>query len=442
MNPERALAKSNSTRVRVAAARALTEVLDRHRTLDEATAHQSKTIADDDKALLREIVSGSCRWFHEANAILANVLDTPIRPSATDVKALLLNGIYQLLHMRVPAHAVINESVEAVKALRQAWATGLVNAVLRKVSRESDALLAALPEDARLAHPRWLIKRYREHWPEQSDDMLAAANDYPPMTVRVNARTQSRSDWMSAAAAIGLNTHACRYSDTGVTLDRATSVERLPGFSEGMVSVQDEAAQLCAALLDCQPGDRVLDACAAPGGKTGHLLERTAGLHLTALDVQPTRLERVRDNLARLKFEADLRCANATQRDQWWNGEPFQRILLDAPCSGTGVIRRHPDIKILRKPGQIDQLNAEQSALLDALWVCLAPGGHLLYATCSVLPEENENIVADFCARTPEAKAQPLSLGVGVATQHGWQILPTPLGPDGFFYALLHKPER
>ncbi|HFE32048.1 MAG TPA: 16S rRNA (cytosine(967)-C(5))-methyltransferase RsmB, partial [Gammaproteobacteria bacterium] len=319
---------------------------------------------------------------------------------------------------------------------------GLVNAVLRNFQRQAEELLAAADasEPGRWAHPQWLIDSVRTAWPDDWQRILTANNERAPMTLRVNVRQQSRDDYLQRLEQAGIDAEATTHSDGGIRLRSPCDVTQLPGFSEGAVSVQDEAAQLAAQLLDVRPGQRVLDVCAAPGGKTAHILERSDDIALLAVDIEARRLQRVTDNLQRLGLQAEVREGDARRPDDWWDGRPFERILLDAPCSASGVIRRHPDIKLLRRPGDIETLLELQGEILRAIWPLLAPGGMLLYATCSVLPQENQQRVAAFLAEQPDAEGRPLEADWGRASGIGRQILPGGVAQmDGFYYACLHK---
>lgn len=397
---------------------------------------------DRDRALIQELCYGTLRAWPRLERLAAGLLRKPLGRKDGDVQALILLGLHQLTAMRIPAHAVVAETVGAVNALGKGWARGLVNAVLRNFQRQSEKRLAAVEtsEPGRWAHPQWLIDALRAAWPDDWRQILAANNERAPMTLRVNRRRQSRDHYLGLLEGAGIEAEATAVSDAGIRLRRPCDVGQLPGFSEGTVSVQDEAAQLAAMLLDARPGQRVLDVCAAPGGKTAHILERSDDVELLAVDVEAGRLERVRDNLRRLDLHAELRTGDARRPDAWWDGRPFERILLDAPCSATGVIRRHPDIKLLRRPGDIETLLELQGEILRAIWPLLAPGGMLLYATCSVLPQENERCVAAFLAGRPDAEGRPMDADWGRATGIGRQILPGGAAQmDGFYYACLHK---
>ncbi|MCP5419436.1 MAG: 16S rRNA (cytosine(967)-C(5))-methyltransferase RsmB [Gammaproteobacteria bacterium] len=394
------------------------------------------------RGLLQELCYGVLRWYPQLQYLVARLLDKPLRSRDGDVQVMLLLGLYQLLHLRIPEHAAVAEAVAATRALGKDWATGLVNAVLRNFQRRRGDWLAALDSDASAhsAHPLWLLQRIQADWPTHWPALIAANNSRPPYHLRVNPRRLSRAAYLERLAQAGIDAEASPVNAVGVTLTRPCETRELPGFTQGWVSVQDTAAQLAAQWLAPQPGERVLDACAAPGGKTAHLLEIQPELgELWALDKDETRLQRVRDNLERLGLQATLRVADATQPESWWDGRPFDRILVDAPCSASGVIRRHPDIKVLRRATDIESLTAQQRMLLEHLWPLLAAGGTLLYSTCSVLRLENEQVIDDFLTARPDARERFIDTPWGVDGQHGRQLLPGEWGMDGFFYAALVK---
>lgn len=392
-----------------------------------------------DKAFVQAICYGVCRFYHELEFILNGLLDKPLKDKEAAVKMLLLIGLYQLKCMRVKPHAAVSETVSAVG--RQAWAKGLVNAVLRKYQREQEAHDARVQADpaAGFSHPAWLVGMLEKDWPEQAGQCLSENNKPPPMTLRVNARNHSRPAYLQLLAEAGIQAEPAAYSPEAVMLASPMPVELLPGFSQGWVSVQDTAAQLAAGLLQVQPGHRVLDVCAAPGGKAAHILESQADAALVAVDIDAARLQKVADNLQRLALTAHLITGDAAKPETWWDGNPFDRILLDAPCSALGVIRRHPDIKLLRRPDDIEALAVEQSALLSAVWPLLKPGGLLLYATCSVLKRENEKRVQDFLQNQPDAMEHRIQADWGVACCYGRQIFTGDSAMDGFYYARLVK---
>ena len=385
---------------------------------------------------------GTARWQPRLSLLAEKLMDKPFKAGDRDLEALLLIGLYQLFHTRIPAHAAIGETVGCVDKLKKSSAKGLLNAVLRRAQREYDSLLPALEHDpaARLAHPRWLQKALKARWPEHWEAIATANNLHPPLILRVNRRQGSRDAYLAELAAAGIDAVPCAFSADGIRLLQPQDVTALPGFAAGRLSVQDEAAQLAAELLELAPGQRVLDACAAPGGKTCHLLEREPALaEVVALDADAGRLQRVEQNLARLGLTARTLAADGRAVADWWDGTPFQRILLDAPCSATGVIRRHPDIKLTRQASDIAPLVQLQGELLDALWPTLEVGGILVYATCSVLPEENSSNLAAFLARTPGARELDIPAPWGLAQPDARQLLPQPDGHDGFYYCKLIK---
>ncbi|RIA35245.1 16S rRNA m(5)C-967 methyltransferase [Ectopseudomonas oleovorans] len=433
---------------RLAAARALTAVLSGKASLGSSLPPQLDKVEHHNRALAQDLAFGAARWQPRLQLLAEKLLEKPFKAADKDVEALLLIGLYQLLHSRIPEHAAIGETVGCAGALKKPWAKGLLNAVLRRAQREHEAIFAELDRDPVLhtAHPRWLQKQLKGFWPEHWQAICAANNAHPPLILRVNRRHGSRDAYLTELRDAGIDAEPCAFSRDGVRLLQPCDVTTLPGFKAGRVSVQDEAAQLAADLLDLAPGQRVLDACAAPGGKTCHLLEVEPGLsEVIAVDLEAKRLARVRENLDRLRLEATLIAADGRDTGAWWDGQPFQRILLDAPCSATGVIRRHPDIKLTRQPEDIPALAQLQGELLDALWPTLAPGGILLYATCSVLPTENSETIAAFLARTPDAQEVAIAGEFGLQPAHGRQLLPQLDGHDGFYYAKLLKsaaPER
>ncbi|CRM97902.1 Ribosomal RNA small subunit methyltransferase B [Pseudomonas sp. 22 E 5] len=427
---------------RLAAAKALAAVLNGKASLNSSLPTQLDKVEDRDRGFTQDLAFGTARWQPRLSALAAKLLQKPFKAADADVEALLLVGLYQLLYTRVPAHAAIGETVGCADKLKKPWAKALLNAVLRRAQRESEALLAELEHDpvVRTAHPRWLQKSLKAFWPEQWEAICAANNAHPPMILRVNRRHHSRDAYLQLLTAAGINATPCVFSTDGIVLEAAADVRSLPGFAEGWISVQDEAAQLAADLLDLAPGQRVLDACCAPGGKTCHILEVEKDLAgVVAVDLEAKRLVRVRENLARLGLDAELIAADGRDTATWWDGKPFQRILLDAPCSATGVIRRHPDIKLTRQPDDIAALAVLQGELLDALWPTLEVGGILLYATCSTLPTENTEVIEAFLARTSGARELDLATAAGIKQPHGRQLLAQEGGHDGFYYAKLIK---
>ncbi len=428
---------------RLAAARCVLQVWQDSQSLADVLPPALDRVDERERGFVQALVYQTVRHFQELDALTRSALKKPLKRKDLDVHCLVMVGLCQQRYLATPDHATVNATVEATRLLKKPWARGLVNAILRKSMRGE--LTAPDDDSVRWNHPDWLIQALRAAWPEHWHAILRANQIPGPMTIRVDRADGGRDGWLTRLEEAGLAGRATAVSPAGVTLTEACAVHRLPGFDSGDVSVQDEAAQMASFWLDPQPGDRVLDACAAPGGKTGHLLALMSGQgEVTALDASARRLTRVEDNLQRLGHQATLRCAPAQQTDLWWDGHPFDRILLDVPCSGTGVIRRHPDIKLLRRPADIDKLLVHQAEILQAAWKTLKPGGVLLYATCSVLPAENSRQIEQFLARTPDAGLEPLPMQ-GLAPTHGLpgpygeQWLPQPEGADGFYFARLRK---
>ena len=396
-------------------------------------------LAPGESAFARELVFGTLRFLPRLEAWLRQLAPRP--PRDVELRILVLLGIYQLEFTRVPPHAAVDATVELTGSLGKPWARGFVNAVLRRFADQRDAIhQIELEPCAELAHPSWMLAEFERSWPQQWKRIARANLERPPMTLRVNARRKSRGRYLEDLSREGIGARPTRHSREGVTLEAPRSVESIPGFDDGFVSVQDEAAQLAADLLGMPPDGRVLDACAAPGGKTAHILERGADtLEVVALDDDPRRIVDLESNLDRLGLTARVTLGDCTRPETWWDGRPFHRILLDAPCSGTGVIRRHPDIKALRRPEDIDPMADRQNAMLRALWPLLVRGGCLLYATCSVLSRENESIVRKFVMECADAEAIRIDAAWGRPAEDGRQILPGEDAMDGFFYAALEK---
>ena len=394
------------------------------------------------RAFVHELAYGTLRHWGTLEAIVRALAHKP--PGDARLTAIVAVALYQLEHMRAEPHAVVDRAVDAAGDAVRPQAKGLVNALLRRYLRERDDVLAkvmAAPV-ARWSHPRWWIARVRSDWPDDWERILAAGNEHPPLTLRVNRRATTREALLARFLAAGLGAEPV--GEAGVIVSPPRAVRELPGFDEGAFSVQDAGAQLAAPLLDARAGERVLDACAAPGGKATHLLER-ADVELTALDSDAPRLARVRDNLARLGLDTasvQLVAGDAAEPSTWWDGRPYDRILADVPCTASGIVRRHPDGKWLRRATDVAALGAIQRALLDALWGVLARGGTLLYATCSVFVEENEAQAAAFAARTPGALRESVAYAPEVDARGG-QLLPSLPGArhnqDGFFYARFRK---
>ena len=424
---------------RAAAADILVEVIREGRSLTSALEQAfANDFSPKDRTFVQALCYGVLRWYWRLNPLLGFLTRKPIKDER--IRMLALIGFYQIGHMRVAPHAAVSETVEAVQY--DAWAKPLINAILRNYQRNREALetrLDASPSTA-LAHPQWLYDKIRRDWPDQIESILNANNAHPPLTLRANLAKGPRENYERQLHEAGMVFQSLPQIPTAIVLAEATSTELIPGFKTGELSVQDAAAQLAATLLNLAPGQRVLDLCAAPGGKTCHILEACPELaELLAVDVDATRLQRVQANLTRGGLSATLIPGDALQPDTWWDGKSFDRILVDAPCSATGVIRRHPDIKVLRKPQDIGRLAETQRAILEAAWRLLAPGGLALYATCSVLRQENSEVISGFLADHPEARESLLPDFFGRAEPHGRQILPGTDGMDGFFYARIEK---
>jgi 16S rRNA (cytosine967-C5)-methyltransferase len=425
------------------AARILAQVINDGRSLSDVLPAALAGLADPrERALAQELTYGTLRWYFRLRAILNCLLKRPLRLRDGDLYCLLLSGLYQLSCMGVPSHAAVNETVKATRELGKEWASGLVNAILRGFQRDTVRLDAveAQSREARYAHPEWLIDRIKKDWPADWERILEAGNQRPPFSLRVNQRQLGRDDYLDRLQHAGIKARAMNHAAHGIVAESPVPVEALPGFAEGQVSVQDGAAQQASSLLGLAAGQRVLDACAAPGGKTAHILESEPGLEsLTAVEINPARARRIEENLSRLGLAAPVILGDAASPESWWNGRRYDRILLDVPCTATGVIRRHPDIKLLRRPQDIGALVSRQANLLQAMWPLLSDGGMLLYTTCSVLLEENDGQIGRFLSAHPNAEATAIDVVWGRNCAHGRQILPGEEDMDGFYFACISK---
>lgn len=431
-----------SRSLRAHAATALQQVIYHGRSLSQVLPKANELVEPQQQALLSEFCYGVCRWYFSLRSVSSMLLEKPLRDKDSDIESLLLLGLYQLRHMQIPPHAAISETVAACQDLNKPWATKLLNALLRRYQRESQELESQLHNSdvPATAHPKWLIKQLQRDWPEHWRDITAANNERSPMTLRVNQQHGSREQYLQRCHEHGFAASAGPFSTVSINLQAPCDPRELPGFMEGDASVQDEAAQLSSILLQLKPGQRVLDACAAPGGKSCHILEQQPAVQsLTCLEIDESRSMRIHENLARLGLSADVKVADAANPGDWWNGELFDRILLDAPCSGTGVIRRHPDIKLLRRRDDIAQLTTLQQHLLHTLWSLLKPGGVMLYATCSVLRAENSDQISSFLEAQTDAEEVLINAPWGQRCSAGRQLFPQQGGHDGFYYALLRK---
>lgn len=409
------------------------------RSLNQLLPVLEQQVAPQDRGFLRDLALGSCRYYFRLHALAKILLTKPWGDEDQDLHALLVIGLYQLNIQGKAPHAAVHATVDVCDEMGKGYAKPVINGCLRRYGREYETLTPPLDDNPVTAtsHPKWLVKLVTKSWPDTWQAILHANNQLPPLCLRVNRRHNSRDEYLARLSDAGIEAQAGQHSPDAIYLAAACDVTQLPGFADGSVSVQDEAAQLAAQLLAPQDGERILDACAAPGGKTCHLLEQ-ADADVTALDIDGKRLQRVHENLERLQLRAHVIAADMVN-DDWWNGQPFDAILLDVPCSATGVIRRHPDIKLLRRRDDIDQLQATQALLLDKAWALLKPGGRLLYATCSVLPAENDEQLSQFLAANADAHAVTLDITAGIAGHNGRQLFPQEQGHDGFYYALLHK---
>ncbi len=419
---------------RALAAAILNTVIKDGKKLDE----KLKTITQD-KAFIKTLCYGVCRYYFRLLPIANKLLQKPLPTKHQDILNLLLLGLYQLIYLDTEAFAAVNETVDAAKQLNKPWACNLLNATLRNFQRQRSTLLPKIDNEAtaKYAHPSWLLKIVQESWPNDWQHILEQNNQQAPMTLRVNQKKIDRQMYLAKLQAAKIEATATDYSPNGITLKTPTKVQTLPDFFQGEISVQDEAAQLSANLLDLQKGQRVLDACAAPGGKTCHILETESELELIAVEQKTMRAERIEENLQRLHLQAKILIGDASQPETWWDKKPFDRILLDAPCSASGVIRRHPDIKLLRQRQDLDTLTHTQFLLLERLWPLLKPGGILLYATCSILPLENAELLTRFVKTHHDAKEMVIDANWGKVQSIGRQILPITM--DGFYYAKLQK---
>ena len=425
------------------AARAVSTVVFEGRSADEALRAFDES---SQRAAVRAIALGSLRWYLRLAPAIDRLLSHP-QGVANDVRALLLVSAHQIEYSRNAPQATAHAAVDATRLLRQGRASGLVNAVMRRFVAEKAALLGQVDRKlaGRTAHPQWLVKLLEQAWPDAHEGILEANNEHPPLVLRVDLSRTSRNAYIEQLVAVDIPASPVEWSPAAVRLDRPIAVAQLPGFQEGVVSVQDAGAQLAARLLDAQPHMRVLDACAAPGGKTGHLLEHTPDLELVAVDVDADRVARIRENLERLGRSAQIEIADIREPGSFSSGRPFDRILVDAPCSSTGVIRRHPDIKLLRRPTDIVSFAAVQQQILQSAFNLLAPGGRLVYCTCSVLPPENEDAIARLLAAEPSARVAAMPPAAALAPgaldrKIGIQLIPgSQAGTDGFYYACIEK---
>ncbi|MDE9621122.1 16S rRNA (cytosine(967)-C(5))-methyltransferase RsmB [Citrobacter portucalensis] len=422
--------------LRSMAAQAVEQVVEKGQSLSNVLPAMQQKVADKDKALLQELCFGVLRTLSQLEWMIQQLMERPMTGKQRTVHYLIMVGFYQLLHTRIPAHAALAETVEGAVVIKRPQLKGLINGVLRQFQRRQDELLAEFAQsDLRFLHPSWLVKRIKSAYPQQWEAILEANNQRPPMWLRVNRNHHTRDAWIDLLTAAGLTGFPHPDYPDAVRLETPAPVHALPGFDEGWVTVQDASAQGCVNYLLPEDGEQILDLCCAPGGKTTHILEVAPQANVMAVDVDEKRLSRVYDNLKRLGMKATVKQGDGRYPQQWCGEQKFDRILLDAPCSATGVIRRHPDIKWLRRDRDIAELAQLQAEILNATWTHLKSGGTLVYATCSILPEENQQQIAAFLARTPDAVLSE----TGTPEKPGRQNLPGAEDGDGFFYAKLIK---
>ncbi|WP_243040452.1 16S rRNA (cytosine(967)-C(5))-methyltransferase RsmB [Dyella sedimenti] len=429
------------TDTRALAAQALADVALRGASLRDAMERYAPRLPDArDRALLMALLSDGARWWLRFDPALDRLLDKPLRQKEPVVHALLVLGLVQLEILQLPDYAAVAATVQSTRALQRPRLAGLVNAVLRRWQREREPLLAALDAQPRTrhAHPAWLAEAIAHDWPAQAEAVMAADNREPPLMLRVNRRRATREALVERLRRDGQTAEPHAWLADGIVLPHSVDVTRLPGFAAGEFAVQDGAAQVAADLADVRDGQRVLDACAAPGGKACHLLER-ADVALTALESDAGRARRITQNLERLGLAAELVIGDAGEPGAWWDGRPFDRILIDAPCSATGVLRRRPDVRLHRRESDLSALAAQQRRILTALWPLLAPGGRLVYVTCSLLSAENEAVTGAWLEGQADARPVTIALPVGQPAAVGWQVLPGDGDLDGMYYAAFEK---
>ncbi|MDH5391956.1 MAG: 16S rRNA (cytosine(967)-C(5))-methyltransferase RsmB [Gammaproteobacteria bacterium] len=433
------VANQQKADARFIAIKILARVLQNGESLSTAIPKEIQNLDERERPLMQALVYGVLRWRWQLESILSKYIKKPLKAKDLDIKIILMLGAFQLLWMRTPDYAAVDAAVNSSLKIKKKWAKALINAILRQLIRDREEINYKENLEAEYSHPLWMIESIKKDWPDHWQQILTQANEAAPMTLRIDTRQTSLADYMQLLNEVELDASTVAEVPAALVLSQAADVFRLPGFEEGKVSVQDAAAQCAALLLKLEPGQKVLDACAAPGGKTAHILQTEPSLQVDAVDISESRLERVEENLQRLNLQANLIAADISQADDWWQGELYDRILLDAPCSASGVIRRHPDIKSLRRESDISELVATQKEILDSVWQMLKPGGLMLYATCSVFRAENEQQMQQFLARTNDAEEIKIEAGWGCEQKVGRQILTGEQQMDGFYYALIKK---
>ena len=429
--------------VRAAAAKIISLVIRQNRTLTVLLPGYLQQFTDKkDQAFVQELCYGISRWYYQLEHILNRLLDKNIKPKDTDIKVLAMAGIYQFMHLRTPPHAIVAETVEACSEIGKPWAKKLLNGLLRRYQREHALLIKDMEScpSAKYSHPEWLLNMFKTDYPDSWEQICIANNSRPPMYIRINKLKTTREKYLALLSKAGINGNITPYSPDGIKLEVPVDINKLPEFWNGYASVQEYAAQLILQLLEPENNQYLLDACAAPGGKLAHILENNPQqTQVVAIEPDELRLEKLQQTLDRLQLKAGIIHVDARDVESWWDGIHFDRILLDVPCSATGVIRRHPDIKLLRTPEDIETVVILQKELLSALWPLLKPGGKLLYVTCSILKQENDQQIHDFLIYHNDVKPVPVNAAWGTATPFGRQILPGQDDMDGFYYACLQK---
>ncbi|MEE9575092.1 MAG: 16S rRNA (cytosine(967)-C(5))-methyltransferase RsmB [Gammaproteobacteria bacterium] len=432
-----------SRQARAVASQILSKVLSERQSLSTLIPTELTVLADlREQAFAQALCYGVLRHYYSLDFILGKLLDKKLKKKDGDIRALMLIGLYQLDHMRTPAHAAVSATVDSCTTLKKPWAKNLINAILRRYQREHEQFpdLIAGNESARYEHPEWLLNMLKDEYPDRWSTIISENNLPPPMSLRVNSRVIDRARYLKQLESAGIEAQASEFNENGIVLTHPTNVETLPGFSEGHVSVQDLAAQLAIPLLEPQAGERILDACSAPGGKLAHLLESMPTLQeAVAIELEPHRFKKLLSTLDRIRLSATLIQNDVRAANDWWDKQHFDRILIDAPCSASGVVRRHPDIKYLRTPEDVQNITLLQTEILNALWPLLKKGGKLLYITCSVFSAENDEQITAFINRHNDANSIPIQASWGKATKYGRQILPGENAMDGFYYAQLQK---
>lgn len=422
----------------------LTQVIDKGRSVNQILSDPNNQLDPQQQALTKQLLFGSLRYYFQLRTLADTLLNKPLKAKDTDVLLVIILGLYQLKYLSTPDHAAISESVELTRELNKPWASGMVNAVLRNYQRQKPELEQKLQKSLQFqfAHPGWLVKKLKQDWPQQAEQIIDANNLQAPMVIRVNTLKTEFADYLQLLEEQNILATAHPLARDGIVLDKAVDVYQLPGFEQGLVTVQDAAAQLAGELLPLEAGDVVLDGCAAPGGKTTLLLQRQPNIRLTAVELSPKRAQKISQTLERLGMDCRLVCADILDTQTWWDNQLFDKILLDVPCSASGVIRRNPDIKVHRKVTDIAPLVELQSKILKTCWQLLKPGGVLVYATCSVFKDENENQIAQFLQ---ENEAQVVNMPEQLHHQltgrasYGYQILPGEQQMDGFYLCGLRK---